>query len=653
MEDPRIGRRRLLGYAGSAGMSSMLFPLFLPFGPRETVEFDDPHGKPRQRAEANEYMASTGTPWATDTALDILDDGGNAFDAAVAALLSINVTFGEAASFPGIAPVVVYDADEDEHRSYTGAGTAPEAATVEHFRSQGHETMPELSIESQLLPASPDVAVELLKEYGTISFGDVAEPAIERAREGFPVHRTMLGNFDLSLAERFAFYLLMPYNVKVYFGGQWWRRLHHSEVFRRPDLAETFEHLTEVEQRVLDEGGSREEGLEAVRREFYEGGVADRIVSFHDERGGLFTHEDLAGYEGYWEEPLTGSFSSEEGEYEVHTNGFWSQGVVVPMALQILDGFEFDARDADYYHAFIQAIELAMADRDAYVGDPEYVDVPAEGLLSEEYAAERRKDMTPDSNFPDTPEPGNPRAFSNGSESDDGDDEGGSATESSESVETASTNSTHSSEGHSQHPDTSYLAVVDADGNSVSMTPSDFPMTPMVPGTGLTLGNRMTQFRLDPEHPSSLKPGKRPRVTPHAHTVTKDGNFYMSFGTPGGEMQTQALVQVFLNHVVFGMNIQEAIETPRVRSVNFPDSFAPHNYTPGTIEIERQLYDRVGDGLEAKGYDVDVYDDWDEVGTGSDHFGGVCAAIKEGDELVGGADPRVESWAGGDTSRYF
>jgi gamma-glutamyltranspeptidase/glutathione hydrolase len=176
----------------------------------------------------------------------------------------------------------------------------------------------------------------------------------------------------------------------------------------------------------------------------------------------------------------------------------------------------------------------------------------------------------------------------------------------------------------------------------------------MVPGTGLTLGNRMTQFRLNPEHPSSLEPGKRPRVTPHAHTVTKNGEFHMSFGTPGGEMQTQALVQVFLNHFVFGMNIQEAIETPRVRSINFPDSFAPHSYTPGAVEIERSLYERIGDGLEEKGYDLDVYDDWDEVETGSDQFGGVCAVIRNQDgELVAGADPRVESWADGDEARYF
>ena len=646
----RPGRRDFLGYTGAGifGVTASSVP-FLPLGPRETVEFDDPHGKSRPRAEGEEYMASTGTPWATDTALDILEDGGNAFDAGVAALLSINVTFGEAASFPGIAPVMVYDAEEDEHRSYTGAGTAPEAATIEHFRSQGHETMPEMSIESQLIPASPDVAVELLKEYGTMSFGEVAEPAIQRAREGFPVHRTMLGNLDLSFVERFGFYLLMPYNVKVYLGGQWWRPLHHSELFTRPDLAETFEHLAETEEQVLEEDGSREEALEAVRREFYEGEIAKRIVDFHGERGGLFTREDLSGYEGYWEEPLRGSFETRDSEYVIHTNRFWCQGVVVPIVLQILEGFEFEERDADYYHTVLQAIELTMADRDAYVGDPEYVDVPAEGLLSEEYAAERREAMTPESNFPDTPEPGNPRAFGGG-----GDGGNGAVSEASSSAETASTRTDGNTEGHSQNPDTSYLAVVDSEGNSVSMTPSDFPMTPMVPGTGLTLGNRMTQFRLNSEHPSSLEPGKRPRVTPHSHTVTKNGEFHMSFGTPGGEMQTQALVQVFLNHFVFGMNIQEAIETPRVRSVNFPDSFAPHSYTPGAVEIERSLYERVGDGLEEKGYDVDVYDDWDEVETGSDQFGGVCAVIRNQDgELVGGADPRVESWADGDDARYF
>lgn len=635
---PRIGRRRFFGYAGSAGASSFLSLPFLPFGNRETMGFDDPQGKSRPSAEADEYMAATGTPWATDTALDILEDGGNAVDAAVGALLMINVTFGEAASFPGVAPVVVYDSEAEEYRSYTGAGTAPEKATIEHFRSQGHETMPELSIESQLLPASPDVAVELLKEHGTMTFGEVVEPSIETAREGFPVHRMMLHNLDQSFVERLGFYLLMPYNVKVYLGGQWWRPLHHSERFRRPDLAETFEQLVEAERGALNDGGSREEGLEAVRKEFYEGEIADRIVEFHDERGGLFTQDDLSGYGGYWEEPITGSF----GEYEIHTNSFWSQGPVVPMVLQTLDGVETSQspEDAEYAHTVLQAIDLAMADRDTYMGDPEHVDVPAEGLLSEEYAEERRSRMKADSNFSDTPEPGNPRGFGG---------EDGAETET--TADGGAEGNGKTGDDGRYYPDTSYLAVVDGEGNAVSMTPSDFPMTPMVPGTGLTLGNRMTQFRLNPEHPSSLEPGKRPRITPHAVMVSKDGDFHMSFGTPGGDTQTQALVQVFLNTVVFGMGIQEAIEAPRFVSANFPNSFAPHEYSPGTVEIERSLYEEIGDGLEEKGYELDVYDDWAD----GDRFGGVCAVMKDEDDgsLVGGADPRLESWAAGDSSRYF
>lgn len=643
--DPReIRRRGFLRYTGMGLFSGVASPAssvpFLPIGARETMEFDDPQGKSRPKAEGEEYMAATGTPWATDAALDILDDGGNAVDAAVGALLMINVTFGEAASFPGVAPVVVYDAEAEEYRSYTGAGTAPEKATIDHFRSQGHETMPSLSIESQLLPASPDVAVELLKEHGTMSFGEIVEPSIETAREGFPVHRLMLHNLDQSLLERFGFYILMPYNVKVYLGGQWWRPLHHGERFRRPDLAETFEKLAEAERRVLDDGGSREEGLDAVRREFYEGEIADRIVEFHEDRDGLFTHDDLSDYEGYWEEPVTGSYD----DYTIHTNSFWSQGPVVPMVLQMLEGVELprSPEDAEYAHTVLQAIDLAMADRDTYMGDPEHVDVPAEGLLSKEYAEERRSRMTPDSNFSDTPEPGNPRE-SGGNEAET---EAGTQRETDSSVEV----SAETNEEGRYHPDTSYLSVVDGEGNAVSMTPSDFPMTPMVPGTGLTLGNRMTQFRLNPDHPSSLEPGKRPRITPHAVMVSENGDFRMSFGTPGGDTQTQALVQVFLNTFVFGMNIQEAIEAPRFVSANFPDSFSPHNYSPGTVEIERSLYEEIGDGLEEKGYSLDVYDDWAD----GDRFGGVCAVKRvEGGSLAGGADPRLESWAAGDSSRYF
>ncbi len=191
--------------------------------------------------------------------------------------------------------------------------------------------------------------------------------------------------------------------------------------------------------------------------------------------------------------------------------------------------------------------------------------------------------------------------------------------------------------------DTSYLAVTDQYGNSISLTPSDFPLSPMVPGTGLCLGIRMTQFRLDPAHPAALAPGKRPRVTPNASMVTRDGHLFMTFGTPEGDQQPQALVQVFLNRVVFGMDIQDAIDAPRFRSHNFPDSFSPHEYTPGVVELEQGLYDKVGRALEQMGYTVKVVEDW--------HYemGAVCAIIRDPEtgQLIGGADPRQENWAEG------
>ncbi|MBN1636737.1 MAG: gamma-glutamyltransferase, partial [Deltaproteobacteria bacterium] len=191
--------------------------------------------------------------------------------------------------------------------------------------------------------------------------------------------------------------------------------------------------------------------------------------------------------------------------------------------------------------------------------------------------------------------------------------------------------------------DTSYISIIDRLGNAVSLTPSDFPMTPMVPGTGLTLGNRMTQFRLDPEHADALEPGKRPRITPNPSMVFKNGELFMSFGTPGGDMQTQAMVQVFLNIAVFGMDPQEAIDAPRFCSFNFPDSFSPHTYQPGTIGLEEHLYKTVSSSLKELGYTALSAGNWDE------NYGAVCAIIKDPQSanLISGADPRQESWAEG------
>ncbi|MFW5685996.1 MAG: gamma-glutamyltransferase family protein [Spirochaetota bacterium] len=608
----------------------------LPKGPREPLGWDDPTGSPREPVRASEYAVVTGTPWATEAAEKVLEDGGNAFDAAVAALLMLNVTAGEAASFPGIAPTLVYDAARDEVLSYIGAGVAPEAATIERFRRDGHETIPDLDILAQLLPASPDVMVRLLADLGTMSFEDVSTRAIERAREGFPVTVTMQKNLEFSLLERIGFSVLLPYNARVYLKGEFWRPIHRGDRFTRPDLAATWESLVSTERRALDRGATRSEALLAVRTEFYEGGPARAILELHERRGGLFSSGDLAGYRGAWEAPYRALWTPSQSrlaagrhEYEVFTNTGWTQGVVVPLALNILEGVDLTTlghNSADYVHTVVQALELAFADREAYVGDPDFVDVPIETLLSDAYATSRRAATTFEG-FRGLPEAGEIPGYDPwmaGSRIDAGNGIMGLG-----EIEIAAGR------------DTSQLVVVDRDGNMVAITPSDFPKSPMVPETGMTLGNRMVQFRLDPASPTSLAPGKRPRVTPHAVIVHRDGAPWLAFNTPGGDMQAQALVQVLLNVTVFGMDLQAAIDSPRFRSMSVPSSFAPHEAEPGVLRLEEPLHRRVGIELAARAYEVVLEDRW------SNDFGAVGAIVTEDGLLTAAADPREATWAGG------
>jgi gamma-glutamyltranspeptidase/glutathione hydrolase len=297
------------------------------------------------------------------------------------------------------------DAQSGQVRSYIGAGKAPAAATIDLFRSKGYENVSDIDIWSQLLPASPDVMIALLRDYGTLSFSEVAASAILIAEEGFPATRVMLVDIsNLSLLERIGYTFVFSYNAEVYMHKEWWRPMHPHDRMRFPDLANTFRTLVRAEQGVLQAGGSRLEGLQAVRDEFYQGSIAEKIVAFHQEKGGLFTFADLAGYTGGWEEPVSGSY----GPYTLYTNGGWSQGMVGPLALQILEGINLKSMSHNtpqYIHTVVQAIELAQADREAYVGDPAFVDTPMDVLMSKEYAAQRGQHMTA-SAFGPLPPPG-------------------------------------------------------------------------------------------------------------------------------------------------------------------------------------------------------------------------------------------------------
>ncbi len=613
-------RQRLLTFFTALALGAVAFAL-LSLRPRERLPYEDRTRQPRTPIFAAQYAAVTGTPWATRAAMDALAAGGSACDAAVAALLVLNVTHGEAASFPGVAPALVYDATEAWVRSYIGAGTAPAAATLERFRERGFESVPVYDLWAQLVPASPDVLIALLRDCGRRSFAKAAEAAIDVARRGFPAHAILVRNLDLPLWQRALFALRMPYNAKIYFQGEWWRPLRRHEKLQFPDLADTLTALTDAERQALAAGGSRDDGLVAVRDYFYRGPIAAAIADFHRRRDGLITAEDLAEYRGAWEVPLRGAWKG----YEVHTNGTWSQGIVVPLALQILEPLDLEAMEHNsprYVHTVAQALELAIADRDTWVGDDRFVDVPVDRLLSAEYAGERRRMMT-DRAFGPLPPPG-------------------AAAPASMPAAASAPSGSGSSRAQLGGQDTSQLVVIDRDGNVVVMTPSDFPATPMVPGTGLVLGNRMTQFRLDPEHVGALAPGKRPRITPHAVVVTQGGRLHLAFSTPGGDMQAQALVQVFLNVHVFGMSLQEAVDAPRFYSISAPSSFAPHSASPGTLRLEADLFAAAGAGLRDLGYELVEDPAWDK------DFGAVGALLLgEDGRIAAAADPREETWAEG------
>ncbi|NET38362.1 MAG: gamma-glutamyltransferase family protein [Cyanothece sp. SIO1E1] len=606
----------LFGLIGLIALLALVF-LVLPKGPKDLMTFDDPWGQEKELLAAQTHGVVAGTPWATEVALDVLESGGNAYDAAIAGLMMLYVTHGEASAFPGIAPLMLRSAVLDTIQGYIGVGTAPQTASIDYFRGKGHETIPKMDIASQLIPAGPDVIIAVLERYGTRSFGELAEPAVDRAIEGFPVHHVMRYNLNLSAVERIGYSFLMPYNSRVYLGGKPWKPIYKGERFRRPHLAKTLSRLVSVEEEALSSGKTRKEALQAVRSTFYEGEFAEAILAHHEKEGGLFQAADLSNYKGEWETPIEGIYKN----LRLHVNGTWSQGIALPMALSILEQLDLQSvgqNSAEYIHHLTQAIELAMSDREAYIGDDRFVRVPIKELTSDPYGRSRSSLMTSQA-FSEFPLPSQipgyqPFQFEPPQQGE--------------------------SKSRMIGDDTSQIIVADSLGNVIAITPSDFPMTPMVPDWDITLGNRMNQFRLQEGHPAVLQAGKRPRVTPQAVMIERDSSFYMAINTPGGDNQLQAILQVLLHHFVFGDDIQTAIQRPRFRTLGFPDSFAPHKMQSATLEVEENMPKETIEGLQALGYTIKIKEKWGIVA-------GVGAIIQDKGQYLLGADPRAETVAKG------
>ncbi|MBI2226695.1 MAG: gamma-glutamyltransferase, partial [Betaproteobacteria bacterium] len=337
------------------------------------------------------------------------------------------------------------------------------------------------------------------------------------------------------------------------------------------------------------------------------GDVATAIVKFHRQTGGLMRMEDFAEFSIKFEPTVKAKFNG----IEVHACGPWSQGPVLPMALNILKGYDLLAMGHNspaYIHVMTEALKLAFADRHQHFGDPDFVKVPLKGLMSDAYAAHRRGMIRPDRAWPGMPPAGDPATLLN--------------------------------LPHREAPgpgDTTYVCCIDRHGNAFSATPSDGSNnSPLVPGVGILCSGRGTQSWADPTHPSSVAPGKRPRLTPSPALAFRNGKVLMPFGTPGGDVQPQAMLQVFLNVNVFGMDAQSAIEAPRFANYSFPGSFEPHDYFPGRLYLEARIPKATGDELAQLGHKVCWWDEWTWLA------GAPCTIVVDHKTgvLHGGADPR-------------
>ena len=362
--------------------------LTLFFNGPDILLYQDLTGTNKQAAHGSEFAVVTGTPWATDAAATVLQENGTACDAAITALLVLNVTHGEASAFGGVAPALYFDNADQAVKSYIGVGTAPASANIEYFAEQGHEYIPSLNIAAQLVPAGVDVITGLMEECGALPFKRLAAPAIALAQQGFPMHAIMHRNLDLAWYERLGMRWLMPSTAEVWMPNGWQIpfQLHQKTTF--PQLAQTLQRLAEVETNALQAGKSRAESIVAIRNYFYRGPIARQIADFHRSNGGLLVETDLNNYRGGWEQPI----SAQMGEYTWFGNGTWSQSIMEPLTLNILKHTSVATvqhNSPEYIHIVTQAIELAMSDRDTYAGDPRFVDVPLDTLFSDEYALSR------------------------------------------------------------------------------------------------------------------------------------------------------------------------------------------------------------------------------------------------------------------------
>ena len=575
------------------------------------------------------------THWLASAAgMAVLEQGGNAFDAAVAAGLTLQVVEPHLNGPGGDAPILLWPADRGEPIVVCGQGPSPAAATIPRYRELGLELVPGTGLLAACVPGAFDAWLLVLRDFGTLPLADVMRFPIHYAERGFPmlprIAETIAGVEDLFRAE-------WPESAELWLDGG--RAPRPGGMWRNPALAATYRRIVAEAEAA---GGDREAQVQTGRDAFLRGFVAEAIAAFcastevMDSSGrrhrGLLTGDDLAAFEATLEAPVT----MDHRGLTVCKCGPWSQGPVMLQALRLLDGFDLEAMghlSGEYVHTVVECMKLAFADREAWYGDPAFADVPLETLLSAAYADERRALVGDEASFdlrPGSPDGREPTLMD---------------------VPVVEEVAAGFGVGEPTVPredqpvagDTCHVDVADRFGNLVSATPSGgwLHSSPAIPGLGLCLGTRAQMFWLTEGLPNSLEPRKRPRTTLTPSLGLRDGEGVLAWGTPGGDGQDQWSLQFLLSHLRFGLNLQEAIDAPAFTSTHFPSSFYPRVAEPGHLLIEDRAGEATIGELRSRGHDVEVGEPWS--------IGRLSAASRAPDgTLRGAANPRgMQGYAAG------
>jgi gamma-glutamyltranspeptidase/glutathione hydrolase len=572
------------------------------------------------------------THWiATAVGMGILERGGNAFDAAVATAFTLQVVEPHLNGPGGDVPVILYDVRKGKPEIICGQGPAPAGATIKHYKSEGLDMVPGTGLLAACIPGMFDTWMLLLRDYGTMKLADVLTPAISYAQNGHPLVER--ANATIRTVEK-LFRQHWPSSAEVYLPGG--KVPETGTLFTNKTLAATY---TRVLKEAESAGADRVAQIEQARKVWSQGFVAAAIDRFcrtqavMDTSGqphnGVLTGDDMAKWQAKLDAPLTYDY----GRYTV-CKASWSQGPVTLQQLALLKAFNLDGMDVvgpDFIHLVVECSKLAYADREKFYGDPDFVEVPFETLLSDAYNDERRKLVSTDKASLEL-RPGSVEGF------------GALVKLKTGAKLVAGMGAGEPTVGRMGEVvgDTVHFDIVDQAGNMVTATPSGgwLQSSPVIPELGFCLGTRGQMFWLEEGHPASLAPGKRPRTTLSPTMALRDGDAYLAWGSPGGDQQDQWITQFFLRHVHAKMNLQEAIDAPAWHSEHFPISFWPRTARPGVLQVEARVPKATRDELAKRGHIIEVEPEWSE--------GRLTAASKEGRRRRAAANPRgMQGYAAG------